>query len=501
MSSPWKKEYRRWKLSNNPTAVSHPNLTTMKTIHLRIAALLMLGVITSHLVPAQSIRKSVTEMTPSEKEALVAAFYQLREGPDLISDLASYHNAFMSGIHRNLPQNDVFLAWHRKQMHEVELAMQTINERLSLPYWEQSQSSGVNDPIWEESFMGQFNTDWSLNRDLGALIRLPNSNDVNQVLGLSNFYSSTSDLSSMDFSPRLETAVVHTGAHLWVGGVMRAGNSPFDPVFYLHHCYMDKIWQKWQSTHGTSGFTRTSMPRYDGVFTFNGQVLQAVNPNDIIDTRSLGVFYAENQLALLDQYEVSNAHRPVEVFYYQYKIQAENNFIVPAGRSAQFESVNEVVLRPGFEALSGSTFTAKIDQDNNMNTQARSIPMAMKSKPFKNVYGIPVIPDAFSEQMHDHHGHLHDESHEDEQHRQLHIFPNPSHGKFTIAYTVHEDEAQVRLTIFNNAGKIVYNKEEGKVSMGSHQLTLEEHVLSPGTYVCMLTIGQMSVSQKLVIGE
>lgn len=464
----------------------------MKKLHTSVLVVLMLQVYTSHLIHAQSIRKSVTEMTQSEKDALIAAFYQLREGPDLISDLASYHNAFMSGIHRNLPQNDVFLGWHRKQMHEVELAMQALNEKLSLPYWDQTKSSGLNDPIWEENFMGQFNTHWNLNRNLAGQFNLPSSSHVNQVLALTNFYASTSTLSSMDFSPRLETAIVHTGAHLWVGGVMRAGNSPFDPVFYLHHCFMDKIWQRWQTIHGTSAFTKNSMPRYDGVFTFAGKVLPAVDPNTLLDSRSLGVFYAENQLAVLDQYQVTNTNRPVEVFYYQYTIQAENNFIIPSGTSAQLESVTEIVLKPGFEALSGSTFTAKIDQDNNMNTHARSIPLAMKDKPFNNVYGVPIVPDAFGEHNHTHHGHQHEQG-------SLHIFPNPSEGKVTIAFTVEEEGATVRLHIFDSSGKIVYTQEDRKISRGEQQMTLERHGLGVGVYICKVTIGHTSLSQKLVI--
>ncbi|MEK6478632.1 tyrosinase family protein [Catalinimonas sp. 4WD22] len=485
----------------------------MKKVYKTILALWVLWIPAAQLIYGQSIRKSVTEMTESEKEALITAFFQLRQGPDLVSDLASYHNAFMSGIHRNLPQNDIFLAWHRKQMHEMELAMQSINSKLSLPYWDETQSSGVTDPIWEESFMGQFNAQWNLNRALGAQIRLPNSNDVNQLMGLTNFYQSSSTLSSMDFSPRLETAVVHTGAHLWVGGVMVSGSSPFDPVFYLHHCFVDRLWQKWQTTHGTSAFTRTSMPRYDGVFTFDGKVQPAINPNDIVDTRSLGVFYAENHLAILDQYQVSNTYRDVEVFYYQYTIQAENNFVVPAGKAAHFESVSEIVLKPGFEAKSGSTFTAKIDQDNDMNTSARTIPLALKSKPFNNIYGVHVMENAFidvhkphTDHDHGHHdnGHhkhgMHDGSHQHEQ-GGLQIFPNPSHDKFTVTYHVHEEEAQVRLTIFNGAGKIMYTQDEGLKKMGDHQLILEGKVGSPGMYVCVLTIGHSSISEKLMITE
>ncbi len=39
---------------------------------------------------------------------------------------------------------------------------------------------------------------------------------------------------------------VHGHIHLWVGGSMFPMTSPNDPVFFLHHCYVDRIWDRWQ---------------------------------------------------------------------------------------------------------------------------------------------------------------------------------------------------------------------------------------------------------------
>jgi hypothetical protein len=39
---------------------------------------------------------------------------------------------------------------------------------------------------------------------------------------------------------------VHNRVHVWVGGSMAPGTSPDDPVFFLHHCNIDRIWALWQ---------------------------------------------------------------------------------------------------------------------------------------------------------------------------------------------------------------------------------------------------------------
>ena len=85
----------------------------------------------------QSIRKNHKEMTPSEKDALVNAFYELDDG--LVSDLAAFHNNNFGNIHFNLPddpQDDVFFAWHRRQIFELEQAMQDLNPKISMPFWD-----------------------------------------------------------------------------------------------------------------------------------------------------------------------------------------------------------------------------------------------------------------------------------------------------------------------------------------------------------------------------
>ncbi len=321
--------------------------------------------LTIHISWSQSIRKDFHEMTVSEKDAFVDALYAVRQGPDVFADLANFHANNFSSIHFNSPSQDVFLAWHRRQILELEQALQEDNPRVSIPLWNWVTDNSSSDPMWNHSFLGQFVSAFGISRPFSNGVNLPTQSEINNVQAITNWdnYVST-----------LENGSVHVGGHVWIGGTMASGNSPADPVFYMHHGMIDKLWQDWvvanNITPSSNLYIKTDMPRYDGTYSFNGQVLPSVNPDDIVDSRDLGVFYAANGLAVLDEYSVQNEYQNREHFYYQYKIEVED-FDVPNGKAATIESVNEIVIKPGFVAEDGSSFIAKIDQDNDAATSAR----------------------------------------------------------------------------------------------------------------------------------
>lgn len=319
----------------------------------------------AHNLSAQSIRKNYQEMTDYEKTELVNAFYELRNGPDLFNDMAIFHSQYFNfdntidptrlDLHFNLPdesEREIFLAWHRRQMFEMEQAVQNINPKISLAFWNTTNDQALDSPLWDENFMGSFDTNWNLRRRLGNDGPMPTPSEVTPLYGISNFFQ---------FSNELERRNVHRGAHVWTGGAMPTPLSPRDPIFYFHHVYVDLLWYNWEEIHQNSAYLTTSMLRYNGTYVFDGQTLPLVNPNDITDTRSLGVFYGTDGLAKLNNYIVSNTHRPEEIFYYQYSIEVGNNFIIPEGTNCRIESVNEIKLMPGFQAGSGSNFVATID--------------------------------------------------------------------------------------------------------------------------------------------
>jgi tyrosinase len=50
------------------------------------------------------------------------------------------------------------------------------------------------------------------------------------------------------FRPSFESGA-HARPHLYLGGAMNSFASPDDPIFWLHHCFVDKIYTMWQDCH------------------------------------------------------------------------------------------------------------------------------------------------------------------------------------------------------------------------------------------------------------
>ena len=55
----------------------------------------------------------------------------------------------------------------------------------------------------------------------------------------------------------------HNLVHVWIGGDMGPASSPNDPVFFLNHCNVDRIWEAWRTaTPGRQYVPRQSAGSY-----------------------------------------------------------------------------------------------------------------------------------------------------------------------------------------------------------------------------------------------
>lgn len=233
----------------------------------------------------------------------------------------------------------VFLPWHRLMLLLLELQMQRVldDDQVGLPYWDWASDGALAatqqplTPLWRTSGIGgtgrpvadgpfrpsEFRvridsdrfgslraTDRGLIRELADDIEtLPDPAQVNTALGHEPFDLDPWDRSVSGFRNHLEgwrpsPPGLHNRVHVWVGGDMGPATSPNDPVFYLNHCNVDRIWEAWLVAHGRVyvpsqsesdelSFHRINDPMYSIL------IAQPVTPAEMLETSA---FYSYDQL-------------------------------------------------------------------------------------------------------------------------------------------------------------------------------------------------------------
>jgi tyrosinase len=100
---------------------------------------------------------------------------------------------------------------------------------------------------------------------------------------------------------------MHNAVHLWVGGVWpRSSKKPYsgtmtlntslnDPVFWLHHANIDRIWAQWEILHGEQYQPATGARRgqnlHDTMWPFRNVGIDTTI-QDLLDIQHLGYTYA-----------------------------------------------------------------------------------------------------------------------------------------------------------------------------------------------------------------
>jgi hypothetical protein len=218
-----------------------------------------------------SCRRDYRDLSQAEKDRFVAALYFVKANGK-VDEFADLHDVHFSHGHRN----SGFLPWHREFIRLFELELQAYDPRVRLPYWFSPTDNDPNGPLWANSFLGQFDAAWNLGRDLGASGSLPGTGAVDTALNEGTY---------LGFRPDLESNV-HDPPHNWVGGQMATSRSPRDPVFYLHHTYIDMCFAQWQMRHPGEPYAADA-----GSFGFNDSMHPwMTRVSDIWDHRPINMY-------------------------------------------------------------------------------------------------------------------------------------------------------------------------------------------------------------------
>jgi len=288
-----------------------------------------------------AIRKDATTLSPSEKSNFIQAIKDLKANGKYDQYVLWHVQAMAHGTPTGTPpsvrnaahKGPAFLPWHREFLRRLESDLQQVSgdPNLGLPYWDWSADAALSNPsassIWANDLMGgngkpvstgPFGYDpsnqstWTiidsggnpaggLEREFGASINaptLPTQADVSAVLSVVPYDSAPWDTSSdPSFRNQMEGWIngpkLHNRVHVWVGGSMLPGTSPNDPIFFLHHCFIDKLWADWQAQN--SGQSYLPISGGPDEHNFNDSMFpwqaEGSTPSSVWNHRDLGYAY------------------------------------------------------------------------------------------------------------------------------------------------------------------------------------------------------------------
>jgi tyrosinase len=200
------------------------------------------------------IRKNAVALTPAERERFIAALAQLNnQGIGRFQDFRDMHRTDESlDQAHGMP---AFLPWHRAYLLDLERELQAIDPSVALPYWRFDQPAptlfaanflGASDNLGTVSFAANNPLQFWTTDGIPGITRRPLF-PITQAPPTVRSEAATLALGATYAAFRTMEGNPHGRAHTsWGGMIQDAHTAPRDPLFFLLHCNVDRLWAKWQ---------------------------------------------------------------------------------------------------------------------------------------------------------------------------------------------------------------------------------------------------------------
>ncbi|WP_157537503.1 tyrosinase family protein [Kitasatospora azatica] len=198
--------------------------------------------------PLQKVRKNEKDLTATERSRLLDAFNVINQSGAFGKFVAvhadmGHHQHRMSSSPTDLGAQR-FLPWHRVLLDQMESALRRIHADVTIPYWDWTVDQQV--PVWMAGVLPTVVVPGAM----GGVIQVTRSpgdqqalrqitSRIDAVMGVGDFNTFVDGLES-----------VHDDIHVWVGATMSdLMTAAADPLFYMHHANIDRLWWTWHPTH------------------------------------------------------------------------------------------------------------------------------------------------------------------------------------------------------------------------------------------------------------
>lgn len=228
--------------------------------------------------PRLRVRKNQKTLTATEWARFIHAIESLA-APGMPSptwhDFVEIHRQAMDtmagmawGAHGNLN----FLTWHREYLAKMEAALMSVNPLVAIPYWDWVNDRAIPSQLNNAADI----TAWGITRGTFNAGGLPTAPVINGALASADYASF-----------RIAIEGPHGWVHNAVGGTMGTSSSPADPLFWLHHAFIDKLYADWETAHPSPG----GDPPNTGD-TLQPPPIMTRKVGQVLDTHALGYVYA-----------------------------------------------------------------------------------------------------------------------------------------------------------------------------------------------------------------
>jgi len=185
------------------------------------------------LFPVLCHRKDQATLTDTERSRFICAFNMI-EADGTLGQLVDIHQD-MHMQHTNAR----LLPWHRIYLYLFEEALHNYHPDVCIPYWDWTQPEQQHFPAWLAGVLPIVNTP---TRTI-SVVRSPGS-DAQLASIIAGVPTAMSRTTYDTFTSPING--IHGSVHVWVGGTMSdASVSPADPVFWMHHANLDRLWWQW----------------------------------------------------------------------------------------------------------------------------------------------------------------------------------------------------------------------------------------------------------------
>lgn len=205
------------------------------------------------------IRKNANTLTTAERDRFLSAFARLNaQGLGRFTDFREMHTSEGDAQAHGGPG---FLPWHRIYLLDLERELQAIDRSVALPYWRFDEPA---DKLFSPNYIGradftgavQFSSTnplrfWTTDGvqgfdrepDFDTQNSRPHLRSESDTLDLGGPQNSYEQFRSMQGNP-------HGWAHTsFDGPINHPATAPRDPLFFLLHCNVDRLWAKWQEEY------------------------------------------------------------------------------------------------------------------------------------------------------------------------------------------------------------------------------------------------------------